>query len=320
MDWTNERYVRLYTRDSTNWKRIGWDGQCVLMAILRKVDRAGTLDLSGLEPWEAIALHTGAPDDVSKRGVEGLLRTDTAVVRGGSLVLPSFIAAQECSKSDKLRSKELREKKALLGSTQSQEVTTPSRRVIPESQDVSRSSQVDDARPNSTDIVTPRHSVQGSAVPSSAVLSPPNGGGGAPNSAGSLALAPPLSAPKPKPRDEAKTLWLATLKAESEALGIARPDVSGTVRDQVIRMAREQAAISGAGFEETLRSWVTGGLRSHVDTGKPAQWAIKDWRPYAARGGPPTKPGRLPASKATTGADFEDAEDYETQMARWKNV
>jgi hypothetical protein len=112
VDWSNEQYVRLYTRDTTNWKRLGWDGQCVLMALLRKVDRSGAVDLEGLDPWEAVMLHVGCPEPVARAGTAALLRVKTLKVVGDVLVFPNHMAAQEAVKSDKQRQKESREKRA----------------------------------------------------------------------------------------------------------------------------------------------------------------------------------------------------------------
>jgi hypothetical protein len=160
MDWSNESYVRLYTRDTTNWKRLGWDGQSVLMALLRKVDRSGSLDLGGLEPWEAVSLHTGATEDIARRGVEALKRTETVTIRDDRLTFPSFIEAQECSKSDKQRAKESRERRA--------KGSDPSRPVTPESRDVTPPSQAVTGGHDASHAVTPRHSLLCSASPSSA--------------------------------------------------------------------------------------------------------------------------------------------------------
>jgi hypothetical protein len=113
MDWSDEPYVRLYTRDTTNWRRFGWEGQAVLSLLLRKVDRAGVLDLGDLAPWEAVALATGMPEEVVQTGVARLLKLGTLTVRGEQLVIPNHLAAQTSTKSDKLRQKETRERRAL---------------------------------------------------------------------------------------------------------------------------------------------------------------------------------------------------------------
>jgi hypothetical protein len=46
MDYANERYVRLYTRDTTTVKLLGWQGRLVWWSLLRKLDRidAGLAD------------------------------------------------------------------------------------------------------------------------------------------------------------------------------------------------------------------------------------------------------------------------------------
>lgn len=131
-----------------------------------------------------------------------------------------------------------------------------------------------------------------------------------------LVLEPVAKARPAKPRDEAKALFAATLKAEAKALGIPTPDVSGSVRDVVIRKAREHAALVAAEFPETLRSWLAGGLRSHLDTGKVAQWAIKDWAPYAARQASPARQPRLTPALGTTEVDFASAPSLADQRAR----
>jgi hypothetical protein len=47
MNFEDERFVKIYPRNTTNWKLLGWEGRCVLMMLLREVDRAGCLDLEG---------------------------------------------------------------------------------------------------------------------------------------------------------------------------------------------------------------------------------------------------------------------------------
>ena len=49
MDFPNERYVRLYTRETTTWRLLGWEGQALLPQVLRLVDRSGVLDLAHRE-------------------------------------------------------------------------------------------------------------------------------------------------------------------------------------------------------------------------------------------------------------------------------
>ena len=114
MDYANEVYVRLYTRDTTTWKRLRWQGQVMLMQLLRKVDRSGTLETDGLAAWEAAALHTGMPDEIAQVGVDAMLALSVLAEQPetGRLVFPNFIEAQETPKSDRLRQRESRDRRA----------------------------------------------------------------------------------------------------------------------------------------------------------------------------------------------------------------
>lgn len=146
MDWSNERYVRLFTRNTTTWRRLGWDGQNALMHLLRVVDRAGVLDIQDMTPAEAVSLHTGAPEDAAARGISKMLELGVVIHAGGRLIFPNFLTAQECPMSDKLRAKVSREKRALSHSD-----TAPSRDVTNESRKVTESHA-------ESPTVTPSHS------------------------------------------------------------------------------------------------------------------------------------------------------------------
>lgn len=53
MNWSDERYVKLYERDTLTWP---WQAKCVFALLLRKVDRSGVLD-------------TGRSDTIPPKGV-----------------------------------------------------------------------------------------------------------------------------------------------------------------------------------------------------------------------------------------------------------
>lgn len=166
MDFSNEPYVRVYTRDTTNWRRMGWNGQCVLLQLLRKLDRSGALELDGLEPWEAVMLAIGCTEEVAKDGVGKLLFLKTAVIRGDLLVLPKHIEAQEAVKSDRLRQRESRERRAGGNPAEVTQRDTSSRNVT-ETHDSGR----DVTEPgDASQPVTNGHSLLCSALPSSALL------------------------------------------------------------------------------------------------------------------------------------------------------
>lgn len=109
MNWSDERYVRVYTRDTPDWVALGWEAQALFLLILRKVDRAGVLDLgkSG-EPGMADLLRM--PIEIFDQALAKLLK-DGCVTRShtlSQLVVPNFLSAQEARQSDRQRQHETR--------------------------------------------------------------------------------------------------------------------------------------------------------------------------------------------------------------------
>lgn len=110
MNFDDEDYVRVYTRDSPNWLRLSWEGQCVLLLTMRKVGRrSGAIELDGMEPAEALASVIGMPVEVVRVGLDALLARGTAKLSGGMIVLPKFLLAQWARRSDAARKRESRD-------------------------------------------------------------------------------------------------------------------------------------------------------------------------------------------------------------------
>lgn len=108
MEWTNERYVRLYTRDTDDWLVLSWQAKALFPLILRKVDRSGFL--STKRGPVGIAAQTGVPIDVVTIGLLDLLRDGSVTECDGGYLLPNYIDAQEAPQSDAQRQKEHRER------------------------------------------------------------------------------------------------------------------------------------------------------------------------------------------------------------------
>jgi hypothetical protein len=122
VDYEDESYVRLYTRDSPSWKALGWKGQTVLMHMIRdKFDRNGVFVYGPRTASRAIAIVTGVPEDFVQEGLEALLAEDVWSDSGDRLVWKNFKHAQTCKKSDRLRKKDSRT--AASGHNLSQDVT-----------------------------------------------------------------------------------------------------------------------------------------------------------------------------------------------------
>lgn len=111
MDWSNERYVRLYCSDTKSWLKLGWEGQAVFALLLRKVDRSGMLDDVRDGEDVALMLGSGFPVDIAEIGLRRLCKKGTAVITENGLLLPNFIEAQETPKSDRRRQRDSREAK-----------------------------------------------------------------------------------------------------------------------------------------------------------------------------------------------------------------
>jgi hypothetical protein len=107
LDWTDERYLRLYVRDTPHWLLGPWEARAVLAPVMRKLDRAGTLDL-GDDGLEALAAVVGLPLEVVEPGMGWWLRKGTFELVAGQLVMPKFLDAQESKASDAQRAREHR--------------------------------------------------------------------------------------------------------------------------------------------------------------------------------------------------------------------
>ena len=109
MRWEDERYVRIYTRDTVDWLGLSFIAQGLFCLILRKLDRAGLLKL-GKPGKRGVAIVIGFAGEWSRLepALEELLTDGCIQIRGECLVVPNFIEAQEATQSDAQRKRESR--------------------------------------------------------------------------------------------------------------------------------------------------------------------------------------------------------------------
>ena len=109
MRWEDERYVRIYTRDTADWLALSFDAQALLCLLLRKVDRAGLLPLGkhGKRGVAAVLGHVGEWSRIQP-ALEELLVDGCIRQEGDVLVVGNFIEAQEAAMSDRQRKAEQR--------------------------------------------------------------------------------------------------------------------------------------------------------------------------------------------------------------------
>lgn len=132
LNWEDERYVRLYTRDTPEWCLLSWQARGLFALILRAVDRAGVLELGRVgrkgvavalrAPWAEIE---GPLHELIDDGCVAILDEDNAVL------LPNFIDAQEARQNDRARQKASRERRKVGTKAATSGVPNPSPRDEP---------------------------------------------------------------------------------------------------------------------------------------------------------------------------------------------
>lgn len=161
MRWEDERYVRVYTRDTTDWLAFSFEAQALLLMLLRKVDRAGILPL-GKHGKRGVAIAIGHPREWERleSAFEELLADGCVRVSpdGTRLVIPNFIFAQEARASDKSRQQKSREFARDLAASESVTLSDGVSQNVTECHGTSHG-------------VTPSHTPSPLAVPSRAVPS-----------------------------------------------------------------------------------------------------------------------------------------------------
>lgn len=111
MDFSDEPYVRKYTRKTLTNRLLGWEGRAVVDAMLGEFDAAGVFDFRG-DPARAISAVTEIPMELARLGLERALETETWSLKGSRLLWPTYEEAQNCSRSDRIRQRLSRKERA----------------------------------------------------------------------------------------------------------------------------------------------------------------------------------------------------------------
>jgi uncharacterized phage protein (TIGR02220 family) len=146
MDWSNEEYVRVYTRETPDDIDLSWEALAMWGRLLTKFDRSGRLPVRN--GWASVARLIRWPADVVERVGPELVRDGRVRMIEAGLFAPNFVDAQTASKSDKHRQRESRDRRRAEAESmkdvdnqqsgqgpvtdshgQSRDVTTPSREV-----------------------------------------------------------------------------------------------------------------------------------------------------------------------------------------------
>ena len=92
MRWGDERYVKMYTRQSPDWRALPWEARALWHELLKQVDRAGTLAFS--KPV-VLALAVNMPPSVVETALNVLAEDGCIALHPGGLTLRNFVDAQE---------------------------------------------------------------------------------------------------------------------------------------------------------------------------------------------------------------------------------
>lgn len=138
MNFADEEYVRLYTRDTPTWLMLGWQGQTLLCLALRKFDKAGVFEFGRRGPVPALCASTGLPREVVEAGLEAILGEEVWQQTDRALMWPQYVEAQNCRRSDRLRKRDER-RRARGGHPESPGVPTVGPEVTPSTPDAQES-------------------------------------------------------------------------------------------------------------------------------------------------------------------------------------
>lgn len=114
VNYEDEFYVRIYTRDTANWIRLPWQARAILPLIIRKLDRSGVLD-GIVDPSADIASIICVPEDIVSVGIDALLSDSrgqaTLTLKNHALLMPNYMSGQQARTSDRVRTQGSRERR-----------------------------------------------------------------------------------------------------------------------------------------------------------------------------------------------------------------
>jgi hypothetical protein len=109
VNWGDERYVKIFTRDTDSWLVWSWETRSLWCLLLRKVDRSGVIETR--RGAKGIAAIVQMPLDVVERCLRELLDDGCLVADERGFLVPNYIDAQETPQSDAQRQRTSRERR-----------------------------------------------------------------------------------------------------------------------------------------------------------------------------------------------------------------
>lgn len=110
MNWSDEKYVKVYTRDTLTWRSWGWQARTVFLHLARKLDGAGLIEVGRMDPVDALALQLDLPREVVAAGLPQILECGTAELVPAAVLVPNWVEAQEATKFEAAKKRDQRER------------------------------------------------------------------------------------------------------------------------------------------------------------------------------------------------------------------
>ncbi len=115
LEWDQDRWVKVYVRDSGDFAMLSWDAKALLLMLWRKADPLGVVR-SAARCLPAFLGHRENATQIAQ-GLADLEAIGAVEVRPDSLRLLEFVDAQSAVLSDRVRQAAHRERKAVSGNT-----------------------------------------------------------------------------------------------------------------------------------------------------------------------------------------------------------
>lgn len=121
LDWANERYVRVYTRDTAEQLCWPWEARAIWWLLIRKADRSGMLPVPTKLGMRGVAALISMPVEVVEVGLAALLEDGCVRAVPEGFLIPNYIEAQETPASDAKRQRDLRERRRATATVENDE-------------------------------------------------------------------------------------------------------------------------------------------------------------------------------------------------------
>ncbi len=109
MDWANESYVRLYTRETADDLELSWEALALWRALLPRFDQSGLFAVRN--GWTSVSKATRIPLHVVEAAAAELVSDGRVRLIKEGVFAPNFVEAQTASKSDRARQRESRDRR-----------------------------------------------------------------------------------------------------------------------------------------------------------------------------------------------------------------